>query len=120
MPGDVGFKFSWRAQQAKAEFSETLGQAITETFRDDITPEAKRRSPVDTGYNKGTIDYSVKKEKRGWIARLFTQSGYGAYLEEGTWKMRAQPYLWPAAKAHFGDITNFVKLAIGLSKAGTK
>jgi hypothetical protein len=29
-------------------------------------------------------------------AQLFTQSGYGGYLEIGTYKMEARPYLYPA------------------------
>ena len=63
---------------------------------------AKANSPVDTGHNRDSIDF-----KETLIDfRVFTESGYGAYLELGTARMAAMPYFAPAfeqAKREFGQ-----------------
>jgi len=92
----------------RAVFAETQ-----DTFELDIKPEAARNSPVTeiglahnealkrqrpggTGTNRRSIDVSVVDGPDGVHAELFTTSGYGGYLEVGTSKMAAQPYLYPA------------------------
>lgn len=87
--------------------------AVKEVFELDIKPEAVTKSPVTptgmernlalhrkhpggTGLNRNSIDVAVEQTPRGIEASIFTQSGYGGYLEVGTSKMRAQPYLYPA------------------------
>ena len=100
---------------AKGQMRAALLQAVTEVFELDIKPEAVKNSPVTpeglarnleqgkhgvlaqgTGHNRQSIDTEVKQTVKGPVATLFTQSGYGGYLEVGTGKMRAQPYLMPA------------------------
>ena len=89
--------------------------ATKEVFELDIKPEAVRNSPVTpagleynlakgkkgravkgTGHNRMSVDVEVIVSPEGPRGTLFTQSGYGGYLETGTSKMRAQPYLFPA------------------------
>lgn len=78
-------------------------------FEIDIKGKAKELSPVsdanpkiegtkykDTGNNRRLIETEVKRGPKGPIAKLFTQSGYGLFLEIGTRLMRARPYLAPA------------------------
>jgi HK97 gp10 family phage protein len=58
-------------------------------FVELMTLKTKENSPVDTGNNRSSITY----ERLGPMKwRVFTQSGYGAYLELGTFKMPARPY----------------------------
>ena len=58
-------------------------------FVELMTLKTKERSPVLTGHNRSSIAW----ERLGPLKfRVFTQSGYGAYLELGTYKMAARPY----------------------------
>ena len=52
-------------------------------------------SPYDTGNNRDSIDY----HKQGQLSfKVQTNTGYGAYLELGTKRMAARPYMAPAYK----------------------
>lgn len=83
-----------------------------------VVRRAKELSPYDTGHNRRsiTMDAFVDGERvgaqvesgftvdsatlgvkaRGPSFRIYTQSGYGAFLELGTRRMPAQPYIYPA------------------------
>ena len=92
----------------KAVHDATL-KVVQDTFRIDIKARAKELSPVSdanpqipgtkyrfTGNNRRSIDVDVEVEPQGVMARLFSQSGYGGYLEIGTRLMKARPYMYPA------------------------
>jgi len=100
--------------------------ATQDLFDEEIVPTAKELSPVTaegyqrnvaekkkhpsgTGTNRRSIDSTVTETAEGVQAQLFTQSGYGGYLELGTSKMRAQPYLNPAFEMHIGKLSEKVK-----------
>jgi hypothetical protein len=110
--------------------------ATQDLFDEEIVPTAKELSPVTpegyarneelkaehklggrrvggTGTNRRSIDAVVTDTPEGPKAELFTQSGYGGYLELGTSKMRAQPYLNPAFEMHIGKLPEKVKDKIG-------
>jgi hypothetical protein len=117
------------ATQILAQFHNRIPpaqQAVHEVFREaleavvelDIVPDAKRLSPVsdanpslleargekrrDTGHNRRTIDGVVIDTPQGPKAMIFTQSGYGGWLEIGTRKMIARPYIFPAFQLNIG------------------
>jgi len=110
--------------------------ATQDLFEEEIVPAAKDLSPVtEEGYqrnlaleaehklggrramgagtNRRSIDSEVTDTDDGPQAQLFTQSGYGGYLEVGTSKMRAQPYLYPAFEEHIGKLPERVKEKLG-------
>jgi hypothetical protein len=60
----------------------------------------------------------VKLTDKGVEAKLFTQSGYGGYLELGTSRMRAQPYLWPAFIENIDKLPASVQGKIATVKMG--
>lgn len=82
------------AEQVEAAIEGGLDEAL----EFDVKPLAKELSPKKTGHNARTIDHEVRKEDGEVVGELFTQSGYGGYLEIGTSKMAARPYLFPAAR----------------------
>jgi HK97 gp10 family phage protein len=105
-------------------------EATQELFDQEIVPTAKELSPVTaegyaknveekkkhpsgTGTNRRSIDSAVQDTENGPQATLFTQSGYGGYLELGTSKMRAQPYLNPALELHIGKLIGKVREKLG-------
>ena len=94
MPLDVGFKLNLNPaalQEIKGALREgfEIGAAATQA-------DAVELSPWITGNNRRSIDSEVKEEGGKPVATVFTQSGYGGYLEIGTTKRPATPYLKPA------------------------
>lgn len=110
---------------AKKLAHKKIDQAVKDVFNLDILPEAVKNSPVTpegmaynqakfdskkhrqgtvidpvllkgTGHNRQSLEVEFTQTPSGPQAKLFGQSGYSGYLEVGTSKMRAQPYIWPA------------------------
>ncbi len=124
-----------RIGPALANIKASVLAATTELYEEEIVPTAKDLSPVTeagyqrnleekaehklnrpamgTGTNRRSIDSTVEEVPTGVKATLFTQSGYGGYLELGTSKMRAQPYLNPAFDEHIGKLADRVKEKLG-------
>ena len=91
MAAEMTFKVTWNEGLERA-----LTRAPTEALNrlaEHVTAGAKRRSPYKTGTNRRSIRWAAP---RGGERTIFTQSGYGAYLELGTKKMAARPYIRPA------------------------
>jgi hypothetical protein len=122
-------QFRSRIHQARQMVNEIILAVTQDVFELDIKPAAVEMSPVTeegflrnleleavhklggrrpggTGHNRRSIDVTVAVSDRGVEAQLFTQSGYGGYLETGTSKMRAQPY------QHVGKIPEGVAVKI--------
>lgn len=59
---------------------------------------AKRDCPVDTGRLRNSVTHAVDGEER--TVYIGTNVEYGVYIEMGTSRMRARPYLAPAATHH--------------------
>lgn len=81
-----------------------IGQALSEYFAAQLGPRiqqnAKRAVPVDTGDLKDSIVVQVETGDRP-VLQVGVDSDihavdYGRYVEEGTSRMAAQPYLRPA------------------------
>jgi HK97 gp10 family phage protein len=94
--GDAIVEFRSRTPEARVKIAAAVLQATRDSFLSDMVPDAKRHSPVLTGHNADTIDATVVEGPKGIEAKMFTESGYGGYLETGTRHMPARPYLWPA------------------------
>lgn len=70
---------------------------------------AKDLCPVDTGNLRNSITHTSD----GKAAYIGTNVEYGKYVELGTVKMAAQPYLRPAAADHGETYRNIVKDELG-------
>lgn len=82
----------------KAHLKEVAEKAIERVAKEEIEPRAKDLSPKDTGHNAKTITTEIAEVSGSQKVevQMFTTSGYGGYLEAGTRKMAARPYLWTA------------------------
>ena len=67
--------------------------AVVKKTAFEIENEAKALCPVDTGALKRSIMADVQE----FSATIAPHTDYDAYVEFGTWKMGAQPYMRPAA-----------------------
>jgi HK97 gp10 family phage protein len=75
-----------------ATFPGAISKVVTKTAF-DIEASAKVICPVDTGALSGSIKADVKE----FTATIAPHKEYDAYVEFGTIKMAAQPYMRPAA-----------------------
>ncbi len=75
------------------ERMKSQGLDVIRTFVDIATFYAKDLTPRATGHNSRSIKNMVKMYKDRATGRIFTESGYGGYLELGTSRMPARPYL---------------------------
>jgi HK97 gp10 family phage protein len=123
---DESLKVTMRTDEASQAMRDAVLKAMTETFEIDIKARAKENAPPPpqtprqeqlpedeqykyTGTNMRSIDTEVTIVDEGVQAIIFTQSGYGGYLELGTAKMGARPYIQPAVQEYVGMIPERVK-----------
>jgi len=67
--------------------------AVVKKTAMDVEAEAKTLCPVDTG----ALRRSILAEVEQFSATIAPHTEYDAYVEFGTYKMAAQPYMRPAA-----------------------
>lgn len=73
----------------------------------ECVKEAKDRTPHDTGHNMRSINPAGAVHSSGATTidpkkidgEVFGTSGYSGYLEVGTHKMKARPYIVPAVES---------------------
>jgi HK97 gp10 family phage protein len=68
---------------------------LVEEFCSGMADHARDLSPV-AAVNGGNNRDSINYESSGLEGRVFTESGYGGWLEIGTSRMAARPYFRPA------------------------
>lgn len=71
-----------------------LGEVIAKTAH-DVQAQAAAGAPVDTGYLRSSIQ-AIQVDDLSW--QVVVGAEYGIYVEMGTYKMAAQPYLEPAVE----------------------
>jgi HK97 gp10 family phage protein len=65
----------------------------------EIEADARQRVPVDTGALRDSIQGRVINQQAGEVVAGGGAVDYAGYVEEGTVKMPARPYMHPAADA---------------------
>lgn len=93
------------------DISEKVAKRASEAVRkaaSDIEAHAKMVVPVDTG----TLKNSIQAQSTGELsAEVAPHTDYAVYVEYGTSRMRARPYMRPAAeKVRPGFITAMEKI----------
>jgi len=78
-----------------ARFPGAVSKVVAKTAF-DIEATAKARVPVKSG----TLQRSIAAEVEQFSATIAPHTEYDAYVELGTYKMAAQPYMRPAADMH--------------------
>jgi HK97 gp10 family phage protein len=85
-----GVVTSKAAEVIKAALS--AAHDMVDSFAETMADRARDLSAVETGHNRDSVNYDWE----GGKVRVFTESGYGGWLEIGTTRMSAQPYFRPA------------------------
>lgn len=73
---------------------EALAPRVVAKVAHDIERDGKIFAPVLTG----TLESSISSDVNGLSAEIGPHTDYEAYVEYGTSKMHAQPYMGPAAE----------------------
>ena len=73
---------------------ESLAPRVVAKTAHDIEADGKIFAPVLTG----TLESSISSEVHGLSAEIGPHTDYEAYVEYGTSKMHAQPYMGPAVE----------------------
>lgn len=72
---------------------------------------AKKECPVDTGNLRNSITNEVVQSEKA--VHIGTNVEYAAYVELGTVRTKAQPYLRPAATEHSGVYKRILEEEMG-------
>ncbi len=59
-------------------------------------PNAQLGVPVQTGALQASIKKSVEATSKGFLGRIWTSLNYAGYVEFGTSRMQARPFMRPA------------------------
>ena len=71
---------------------------------------AKQDCPVDTGRLRNSITHEVRMDENATY--IGSNVEYAAFVEMGTTRMKARPYLRPAATNHTEEYKELVKEAL--------
>lgn len=85
---------------------EAEARTTVKKHADKIASDARNRAPVETGYLRSSI--RAESLSTGKEAQIVVGASYGMFVEYGTYKMAAQPFLNPALEAdksaYFADM----------------
>jgi HK97 gp10 family phage protein len=99
MPIQITIRAETAALQSKTAALGGLKEAAGELAAATVAERAVELVPVDTGELRGSISHQRMGD--GWA--VVASAPHAAYIEYGTSKMAAQPYLRPAAQGVDGE-----------------
>lgn len=91
-----------------AEFMERIENGVEAAMKElgeSVAERAKEYCPVDTG----RLQESITATADGTTVTVGSDVEYAAYVELGTYKMSAQPYLRPALEECGGEAIEILK-----------
>ena len=93
----MSYSYKDNTNEVLNELSRDIGRALT---RIGLSAEgyAKKECPVDTGNLRNSITHEVRQSEKS--VYIGTDVEYAAYVELGTTRTKAKPYLKPAATEH--------------------
>ena len=91
--------------KAKAAVAEAIKKGCL-----SIEASAKQNCPVDTGNLRASITTNIIDDTSGEVG---TNVEYASFVEYGTKKHSAQPFLYPAFKEYEGKIIQEIEKALG-------
>lgn len=100
-------KVKWYGDKAIKNMEQAVSVAL-EASALLVEGTAKNLAPVDTGNLRNSITHEVE----GQEARVGSALEYAKFVELGTSKMAAQPYLYPALEQNKGNIKKIFKDAV--------
>lgn len=78
-----------------------------------VQDAARAKAPVRTGYLRSSIYAKISN----WVAEIGAEATYALFVELGTRRMRARPYLVPALEEHLAELEMNIIGAIEQAKS---
>lgn len=108
-----GFTFKSNRKNVDKQMSDNQNSMLT-ALGAYVQGEAKMRSPVgqyDDGRVGGRLRDSIEYKTDNSQKRVDvgTNVNYALFVEKGTYKMTAQPFLTPSFEENFGNLENIAK-----------
>jgi HK97 gp10 family phage protein len=98
----IGLKEANRALRKLPEFAKAKAQEVMDVSAMQVANEAKRRAPRRSGDLIGDIQWQRRPRSLSSVVGVMA-AFYWKFLEYGTVKMAARPFMRPAAEAIAGD-----------------
>lgn len=98
-----------RTKEINSELKEAVRIALL-GCGEQATQYAVEIVPVDTGRLKGSIGHTYSEDEQ--TEYIGTNVEYAPYVEFGTSRQRAQPYLKPAVANHTDEYVKFIEETI--------
>lgn len=114
-PGGRGaYRLDWRGAEISGKITAAVFEAMDETGA-AAKAHAQSIVPVDTGRLRSSIDAIVDQSGGDQRRRLtlFAAAPYARYVEEGTARSPAQPFLRPAIDQEAPRLTQRIRAALG-------
>lgn len=99
--------FNRNIEKSSKWFDHAMKQAL-ELSGKEVKTRARAIVPIDTGRLKKSINYQPKKRS----VAIGPDTAYDIFVEEGTFKMRAQPYMKPGLARSEKRIVSFIEEGI--------
>ena len=106
----MSYSYKDNTDEVLKGLSDAVEQALT---RIGLSAEgyAKKECPVDTGNLRNSITNEVQSSEKA--VYIGTNVEYAAYVELGTTRTKAKPYLKPAAAEHSAVYKRIIEEEIG-------
>lgn len=114
-------KLFMRALEEQVHEALEVCGGTAEGYAIDLCPVGTEESTGIIGYKGGSLRSSIRHEfvgddtvevKAGGIDGIYQFVNYAVYVELGTVKMKAQPYLMPAFEDHLEVYKNIIERAL--------
>ena len=83
------------------------------SWASEVKAAAMRNAPVRTGHLRGSIYARI----RDWVAEIGAEATYALFVEFGTRRMHAQPFLYPAIQTNLPRLEAIILDALEAAKA---
>lgn len=104
-------RIRWYGPVVKARVMAACVRAINVTLAGCVSV-AQSRAAVDTGYMRASIFYRPARSSGDRIVGTWGASaGYSIYVELGTYRMSAQPFIRPAMDSQYPKLPGRIKAA---------
>jgi HK97 gp10 family phage protein len=100
------------AENLQSYFIETLQEKVSSAISNvgnEMLQTAQAIVPVRTGYLRSSIAFL---QLSPWQFQLVARASYAAYVEFGTMRMAAEPYMTPAFQQHQVEMAQAISDAI--------
>jgi HK97 gp10 family phage protein len=92
-----------------ARINNVAKASLREFMDNNVLPRAKDLSPDRTGANDASLSTLTRQRGNLIKASIRSNSGHGGFIEKGTAKMRAQPYMAPAFEQSLPALNGILK-----------